>query len=222
MSISIVDNSNVRGVQNDIQQSGFRPQLFLVAGGSYISNAGYGSGAASTGTYDDQTPPVTVRNSGNGLCQTRAHIRQQDNDIDFEIAICLDANQAADPFANQASDEVRIRVLPLVTSPAEPARYLNPLKPTDRQYGLPLFLDIEAVDQLGNPLLPVGGTNRVLQARFLYGGQLALVQQDLSAGPPPTTSPLLASQLGPLLVMMGAGALVRLHVRGQYKGTLSV
>ena len=103
----------------------------------------------------------------------------------------------------------------------EPARYRNPLKVNDPSYGLPLFLDVEAVDQLGATLLPVGGSNRVLQARYLLGGELALVQQDLSSGPPPTTSALTASQLGGLLGG-GSGSLVRLHVRGQYKGPLAV
>ncbi len=217
MSIQIIDNTNVRGIHNDIQQSGFRPQLSLVAAGSYASGPSYGSGAASTGNYDAQVPPVTVRNSGNSLCPTRSHVRQQDNDIDFEIVICLDASQP-DPFGGQSTDEVRIRTLPLVSG--EPGRYAGTLKPADPRYGLPLFHDIEVVNQMGVTLLPDAASN-LLQARYLAGGELALVQQDLSAGPPPTTSALTAAQIGSLLGL-GAGSLVRIHVRGQYKGTRAV
>jgi len=217
MSTQIVDNSNVRGIYNNVQQSGFRPQLSLVAAGSYASGPFYGSGAASTGNYDAQAPPVTVRNSSNSLCPTRAHVRQQDNDIDFEIVICLDASQP-DPFGGQPADEVIIRTLPLASG--DPGRYSGVLKPVDPRYGLPLFHDIEVLDQLGGTLLPDAASS-LLQARYLAGGRLALVQQDLSAGPPPTTSALTAAQIGNLLGL-GAGSLVRIHVRGQYKGTKAV
>lgn len=217
MSIQFVDNSNVRGIQNDIQQSGFRPQLFLVAAGSYASGPFYGSGAASTGNYDAQVPPITVRNSSDGLCPTRSHVRQQDNDIDFETVICLDASQP-DPFGGQPTDEVRIGTLPLATG--EPRRYARTLKPVDPHFGLPLFHDIEVLDQMGSTLLP-DAVSTVLQARYLAGGQLAIVQRDLSAGPPPTTTALTAGQMGTLLGL-GAGSLIRIHVRGQYKGTKAV
>lgn len=220
MSIQIVDNTNVRGVHNSIQQSGFRPQLFLVsgaAGGAYASGPFYGSGAAHTGNYDAQVPPVTVRDSGDSLCPTRAHVRQQDNDIDFDIVICLDASQP-DPFGGQPTDEVRIGTLPLASG--EPGRYAGTLKPVNPFYGLPLFNEIEVVDQMGTTLLP-DITGGFLQARYLAGGELALVQQDTTAGPPPTTAALTAAQLGSLLGM-GAGSLVRIHVRGQYKGTKAV
>ncbi len=223
MSIQIVDNTNVRGIHNSIQQSGFRPQLFLVsgaAGGSYASGPFYGSGAAHTGNYDAQVPPITVRDSGNSLCPTRAHVRQQDNDIDFDIVICLDASQP-DPFGGQPTDEVRIGTLPLVSG--EPGRYAGTLKPVNPFYGLPLFNEIEVVDQTGTTLLPdafTGTPGRLLQARYLAGGELALVQQD-TTNVPPTTAALTAAQLGSLLGL-GAGSLIRIHVRGQYKGTKAV
>jgi len=217
MSIQIIDNTNVRGIQNDIRQSGFRPQLFLVANGSYASGPYYGSGAVSTGNYDAQVPPVTVRNSSDSLCPTVSHVRQQDNDIDFETVICLDASQP-DPFGGQPNDEVRIGTLPLAAG--EPGRYAGTLKPVNPRFGLPLFHDIEVLDQMGTQLLPLFPST-VLKARYLTNGQLALVQQDLSAGPPPTTTALTAGQLGSLLGL-GAGSLVRIHVRGQYKGTKAV
>lgn len=217
MSLQIVDNTNVRGIQNDIRQTGFRPQLFLVATGSYASGPYYGSGAAATGNYDSQSPPVTVRNSSDSLCPTISHVRQQDNDIDFETVICLDASQP-DPFGGQPTDEVRIGTLPL--SSGEPGRYAGTLKPVDPRFGLPLFHDVEVLDQMGNNLLP-DAVGSVLKARYLTNGQLALVQQDLTAGPPPVTSALTASQIGNLLGL-GAGSLVRIHVRGQYKGTKAV
>ena len=215
MSLSGIDNSTSRGVSNDVQQSGFRPQLFLVAAGSYASNPAYGPGAVATGTYDAQTPPITDRDNGQSICQTRARMRQQDNNISFDITICLDATQP-NPFGLLDTDEVRIRVLPL--SAGEPGRYNNPLKTQDPFYGLPLFLDIEVVNQLGVNLLPAVA-NTVLQARYLSGGQLALVQQDISVAPPVSTA-LVADDIGALLSILNPpGSLIRIHVRGQYKGT---
>lgn len=216
MSTAVTDNVQDRQVMNSIVQSGFRPQLFLVAAGSYASGPSYGSGAASTGNYDSQTPPVTIRNSSSSILQTRAHIRQQDNNINFDITLTLDATQA-NPFGGQNTDEVRIRVLPLSTG--ESTRYNNPLKVNDPLYGLPLFLNVEIVNQAGVDQLP-SAVNTVLQARLLLGGELALVQQNQTAAPP-TTAALTAAQLGARLGGVG-GTELRIHVRGEYKGALSV
>lgn len=215
MSVAIVDNSQDRGVQNDISQGGYRPQLYLVSAGAYGSNAVYGSGAASIGTYDDQVPPVTLRNNSSSQCQTRSVVRQQDKDCDFNVSICLDASQP-DPFGG--TDELRIRVLqPLALG--EAARYLNGLPNSDPLYSLPLFDDVEVLNQVGLNLLP-DAVNSVLQARLLKGGDLALVQKDNAAGPPPVTAALTGAQLGALLGG-GAGDLVRIIIRGTFRQTSS-
>nr|QBK86163.1 MAG: uncharacterized protein LCMAC101_07580 [Marseillevirus LCMAC101] len=205
MSVAVIDNATNRGVKNDIQQTGFPPQLFLVAGGSYASNSSYGSGSASTGNYDSQTPPITVRDQLNPICQTRTRVRQQDTDVDFDVTICLDSSQPDPGFTG--TDELRIRNLPL-TNP------LSGLKPADPNFGLPLFLEVEVVDENGLLLLPTGGANRTLQARLLYGSQLALIQQESSA--PPTVTAVTSSQL---TFGLASGTFIRIHARGQYKGT---
>ena len=56
-----------------------------------------------------------------------------------------------------------------------------------------------------------------LQARLLIGGELAFVVTDLTAGPPPTVTPLTAADLAPLFGA-GAGTQLQVSVRGFYRG----
>ena len=187
-----------------IVQSGFRAQLFAVAPGSYLSNSNYGSGAAeiagTSAAYDG------VKN----VPLSRASVRKQDTDVDFNILVVLDGS-VANPVV--AAGEVRLRVTQPLTA-LDFSRYINGLPSPDTNYSLPLFEDVEILDQTGTNLLP-SITNGLLQARFLYGGELALVQQDLSAGPPPTTSALTTAQLGALFGVMGR--VIRIFIRGTYR-----
>ena len=204
-----------RSGQTSITNSGFRPQLFIAAAGSYASNAVFGSGVVAVDNYDDET----LRGDSSSLQQSKASVRQQDKLVDFELALTLDLDAADPGFA--AADELRFGVVaPLLAG--QPARYLNGLPDSDWQYGLPLVLDVEAV-QVSTGLPPAGfpavaGVGQ-LQARLLHGGQLALVVADLAAGPPPVTTPLTAGDLIPLWAgALGAGERLRISVRGSYRG----
>ena len=200
------DNISDRGVEGRVSQAGFRPSLYTVAAGSYASNAVYGSGAAAVEDYDSVDIPA----------DSSASLRQEDSDVDFSLRLILDL-EPADPITTD-TNEIRLRTIPLGTS--EPARYLRRLPVHSVDYGLPLFLDVEIIDpSTGAPFAgfpSVAGIGQ-LQARLLHGGDLALVVTDLSAGPPPTVTPLTAADLTPLFGA-AAGTELLISVRGSYRG----
>ena len=199
-----------RKVANTVSHSGFRTQLFTVAGGSYASSATYGSNATLLNEYS----AVSVQD------KSKATVRQQDRDVDYHLKLTLDISQADPGFPTD--EELRLRTLqPLAMG--ESAAYLKRLPLNARAYGLPLFLDVEIIDPAtGAPpagFPSIAGIGQ-LQARFLHGSELALVVSDITAGPPPTVTPLTAGDLAPLF---GAGAAapgseLLISVRGTYRG----
>lgn len=194
-------------IESQITHRGLRPQLFAVAAGSYTSNAVYGSGAVeiagSSTAYDG------VMNSD----LSTISIRQHDTDVVFNVQITLDGS-VANPVVD--AGEVRIRTLqPLVST--DLYKYSRVLPVPDVNYPLPLFEEVEVLDENGVNLLP-SITNGLLQVRLLYGGQLALVQQDLSAGPPPTSAGLTTAQLGGLFGVVNR--VIRIIIRGRYRGRI--
>ena len=207
MSFFSGDKTN-RGVASGSHHSGFRSELFTVGAGSYASNAVYGSSAVLSGTYAASTI----------LDKSGAAIRAQDRGTDFSLNVTLDLS-GADPVDGRATgDEIRIRTLqPLLSG--EPASYLKKMTLAGTGYGLPLFLDVEIIDPAtGAPWagFPVVAGVGQLQARMLYGGELALVVTDLSVGPPATVTPLTVGDLAPLFGG-GDGAELLFAVRGTYR-----
>lgn len=198
-----------RGVQNNIAHTGFRPQLFTVASGSYASNQVYGSGAALVNDYNTEI----IQDA------SRAAIRQHDNNVEYNVKVVLDLSLANPGFVT--GEEVRIRTLQPLAS-TEPGRYLTRLPKKDVNYRQPLFLDVEIINPAtGAPFAgfpSVAGAGQ-LQARLMMNGDLALVVTDLTAGPPPTVTPITA---GDLAALFGAAAGTRLQidVRGSYRGGL--
>jgi len=199
-----INDFGVLTVTDGIAQTGFRSQLYAVATGSYASGATFGSGAveiAGSSTGYDSVKDVPA---------SRASVRKHDTDVDFNILVVLDGS-AANPVAD--AGEVRLRVTQPLAS-ENFTRFLVALPTQDMNYSLPLFEDIEVLDEDGTNLLP-STANTILQARFLYGGDLAFVQQDLSAGPPPTTAALTTAELGALFGVIGRT--IRIFVRGTYR-----
>jgi len=198
-------SSTDRGIKTSISQSGFRPQLFTVVGGSYVSNPPvYGSGATLLNDYNDEIIST----------KSFAKIRKEDTNVEFNIKIVIDLS-LVDP-AHPATEELRIRTSQPLAS-GEPARYRNALPVPSSKFNLPLFNDIEFIDsttglQLATGAIPAGK----IQARMLYGGELALIVTDFSAGPPPTVTPMDA---GDLAAAFGAAAGTELiiSIRGTYR-----
>jgi hypothetical protein len=202
-----------RQVQSQPVESGFRPQLFTVVGGSYASNAVYGSGATALNNYDT----VTLRGDSNGQLQTKASIRQSGSLVNFEIVISLDLTQADPQFPS--SEELRIRTVPLTLG--EPNRYLNTLPPPDDNFNQPSFDDVEIllVDSTGATVgaVPAALTSMLtLSARFLYGGELALLGTVADA-PNYFTNALTANALAGNFGAVAEPTRLRISVRGSYK-----
>lgn len=201
------DLEGVLPTTRSVVQGGFRPQLYAVATGSYATGATFGSGAtdiAGTSTAYDGVKDIAL---------SRASVRREDTDVNFNIMVVLDGS-VANPVA--VAGEVRIRVSRPLTS-QDFNRYLTGLPGKDFNYSLPLFGEVEVLDENGVDLLP-STVNTLLQARFLYGGDLALVQQDISAGPPPTTTALTTAQLGALFGV--ANRVINIVIRGTYRASV--
>lgn len=201
-SLSSISETYDQGLEKTVARSGFRSELVTVAPGSYASNQSYGSGAVSTGSL------ASVSKS-----DSQCKIRKQDVDVDFSVDVVLDTTAAAPGLT--AGDELRIRSLRPVGS-NNPGRYSAVLPIPDRKFGLPLILDVEVVNEDG--VVPAGfpavaGVGQ-LQARLLYGGELALVVRDGQATPA-TTTPLTFGDVSPLF---GVDDEVTIRVRGTYRG----
>lgn len=198
-----------RETQGLVLNNGSRPQLYLVAAGSYATAAVYGSGAASTGNYDT----VTLRGDTSSLQQSGSAYRKEARNVYFTTIISLDSAQT-DPFANQATAELRIRTKRPLSS-AEPGSYLNQLPLPDPNYPLPLFFDCEILGMNdGQPLLPTQA-NSLVQARLLVGGDIALVRRAMGA--PPVDTALTAGDLAALFGQVSVPNTIRIIVRGDYR-----
>lgn len=208
-----------RFVEGRVTDQGFRPQLFTVPGGTYAGSGSFGSNVAAEEPAATNIEAVTDR-SGVSPCTTRGDIRVHGHDVDFEVQLSLDLTQTA-PVVN-ASDELRIRSLPLSTS--ENSNYLNTLPPSDKKFfRQPLFEHVEilAVDTTGASapvhVASLPGADQTLQARFLYGGELALVRIDTSAGTA-TDVPALWSDISGLFGATSQPQCLQITIRASYRG----
>lgn len=197
-----------RKVSKPVDNGGFRPQLFNVESGSYAKNNVYGSGSAVKNLYTDQQL---------GTPDSQAVIRQHDTDVDFSLDVTLDVT-GPDP-GYDSTDELRIRTQqPLSAENAN--RYRNGLPMPSSKFGLPLFLDVQVVDKatgFAPPSFPAQVTPGQLQARLLYGGELALVATDFTTAPP-TVNALVHSDFLNLWNSAAGTDQVVISVRGTYRG----
>lgn len=195
------------GIQTAVQNSTFRPEMFLVAAGSYASDNSYGS----------DRPAITTYTLATDRSMSYAAIRNQDTETDYTIHFTLsDAAQPASVAAAPANSEVRLRVVkPLL--PGQSGSYIKSLTCNAIMYSLPLFQDVEIV--LASTGAPPAGFPSVagagmLEARYLYSGELALVVYDYSTAPP-TVTPLTRADFSPLFTAGGDSIIIR--IRGRYR-----
>jgi len=199
-------NTNVYSgsyMQQLISHRGIVPSLYTVNSGSYGSNSSYGSGKPATHTYES----VVIKSN------TSAAIRQHDSEVDFNIQVALDITKPSPfnipPFI--AAHEIRIK------SGISP--YLRTLPCTDPKYGLPLFNNVEMIlSESGvnalTTVIPV--PQGILQARLLYGGDLALVILDTTTNTIFTITTLEMAQLFNSLV---PNQQLLIRVSGTYRGS---
>lgn len=212
--------ANLKATSTSIIQGGFRPLLFTVANGSYVSNIVFGSGATEVNNYETyQLPrgttyvPLTINSY---VTSTEGcDFQMTGQKVNFICSVVLNA-QLIDP--GFGTEELRIRPYP--RSDIEPAQYLKPLPVPLRTALLPLFEDVEIVNKLGVQVSPDSGTVAGvydLQARLLQDGQLALVLKDITTTPP-TVRGLQSADINNLFGT--ADEIIRITIRGCYRAQL--
>lgn len=193
------------------------PQIFFVPAGSYATPGSFGSGithlpANASSAQDDASS---------------AHVlRTEDKLVDVDIKITLNLTLPA-PFPSDTS-EARICVLP-VTNPTMPVRMpqgRNP-PPIDRSSFQPLFLQVQFLNGSGQPLIPAfspssAGLGQVA-ARWLYGGELALVNINytLPNDNPSHVLPITAADLASYFDVSGGPTSMIISVKGRYLSDVS-
>lgn len=188
--------------QSSVVQRGIVPTLVTVAALSYSANAAYSSGAAVVNQYNNQ---LVVSNSSSA-------IRQHDNEVQVSIQVALDLTLANPGFAGE------LRIIPTPPTPTTPGAFAQALPAPDPHYGLPLLEDVEVIlSNTGAPAL-AGVVVGILQARYLYGGKLALIAFDPATG---NETPLTAANLAALFGSGVAGQQLLIRVNGSYRGASS-
>lgn len=170
--MSLVNYHPGYGVQKPAIHRGLVPNVHTVAAGSYAADLSYGSGAAQVNTYSS----VVVANTSS------AAIRQSDNDVTFNVQITIDTSVAA-PFVAAGGE---LRFVPTLVAPNSSFSWARALPVSDNSFGLPLITNVEfnVVDTAAGTVAPAlaGVVVGVLQARLLYGGELALVAFNPATG----------------------------------------
>ncbi len=209
-----------KAVSAGIVNSGFRPELYTVANGSYTSNVVYGSGAALVNTYlplQLSRGTTTIPLSGPSFVTSTEGCdhRQSERDVDFVCSVVLNSN-SVDPDFGQ--EELRIRPRPRRIE--DPPRYIKALPIALRALPLPLFEDVEIVNKAGVQIAPDSGTTTgtyIIQARLLQDGTLALVLKDLITQ---TSRGLTADDIDAGFIPVDN--IIRIIVSGHYKSQVSL
>ncbi len=212
MSWGASNNGQNFGIHTDsnVTNTTSGAQLFTVVAGSYALPGSFGSGAAVITTADaaqDQNNSALV-------------IRKQDTQIDFAAKIVLNITEV-DVFPGATTGQ-EVRFSAKNTGFPTPVRMPQSknLPPNDLDTFQPLFADVEVLRVDGLPLTAVfpasaSGLGQ-LKARFLHGGQLALVNVDYNLANDVSTTPVLASDFN----ILNAGEFepfsLVLSIRGSY------
>lgn len=208
--MSFFNNTN-RSVQTSVVESGFRPEMFTVANGSYVSNASYGSGVAAANSYSSiqiARGSTAIPLAGGALVSSceGCNIRVEGNEVDFVCNVVL--NAATDPAFG--TEEVRIKAMTPVTGLRR--NYTSfPLAST--KFPSPVFEDVQIVSKLNAAVAPdtnAAADDLKIKARLLHDGSLALVLDNQ------TTPAVRGLQHNDFNAGFGANAVIFVTVRGRY------
>lgn len=203
-------------IQNDEYTYTFRPELYTVAAGSYISDSSFGASAALVNTYKnlqlngETTIPLT--GTTNVSASTFGRVRQRDNQVDFDINITLNANVVDPAYTTQ---ELRIKVLDPLSN--EPQKYKRGLPEPDINHFLPEFLDVEITNKSNIQIAPTIAQppqDVILCGRLLDTGVLALTVKSMAS--PPTSAGLTHAQLSAIWSAVGT-QVIFIRVHGSYR-----
>lgn len=189
------------------------PQLFFVPAGSYATPGSFGSGiphsTANASSVQDNLSSAFI-------------LRTEDKLDDFDVKILLNLTVPA-PFTADAS-EARICTMP-VTNPTFPPRMPQGknLPPIDQSTFQPLFLQVQFLNGSGQPLVPAfppitqAGVGQPA-ARWLYGGELALVtiNYNLPNNDPDHVLPITAADLAAYFNTERGPTSMMISIKGRY------
>lgn len=198
-------------MQKSVVERGFRPEMFTVANGSYVSNAAYGSGAAAANSYSSiqiARGSTAIPLVGTALVSSSegCNIRVDGNEVEFVCNVVL--NAAVDPAFG--TEEVRIKAR---TPTLGVTRTYTSFPLASTKFPSPVFDDVQIVSKLNAAVAPdtnVAGDDLRIQARLLHDGSLALVLNNQ------TTPAVRGLQHDDFNAGFGANAVIFVTVRGKY------
>ena len=157
-------------VQNTSSNTASSPQMYAVPGGSYYSNASYGSGIQPTMTYDNVTIPS----------ESALHIRNNGKETDFSLKLVLNTATGT-PLIPLNEGEIRFKTKFVNTDDIYQISTHGAVLPQQNSATqLPLFetTDIHIINPGFLPFPASQGGRGTLKARLLNSGELALVNID--------------------------------------------
>jgi hypothetical protein len=215
MSILPISRNVDRILSDKSVKTGFRPELYTVAAGSYISNPSHGALSESVNSYVNiQIPRGTssIASSTGGLVNSTegCEITRKDGKVNFTCSIMLNAQ--TDPA--YGTEELRIK--PRFFGFDQPARYMVGLPvPSQGTNKLPFFSDFEILDKDSVVIAPDLGTGAgvwELRAVLLNDRTLALVLYNQATG---NTQPLTHNNIDAAFGV--ADSAIFINIRGEYK-----
>lgn len=222
MTSNTVEIFDQKSTQDRVLNRGFRPELYTVENGTYVSNSSYGAEAPLTNSYLSNQlkkgttvipligaagPPFVKSTEG---CE----IRQNGRDVDFSVSVCLNGN--TDP--NFGNEELRIK--PRQRTFDQPPRYSIPFPLPCNELPTPTFKVAEILNKAGSPVAPDSGVATgtwVLGARILRDGTMALTKTNIDVAGS-NEFPLLHADIDEGFT---ADNVIFVNVRGTYKAQTS-
>lgn len=182
--MSITTSSNAfsqKGAQGSVYDRGFKPELYVVAAGTYALDSSHRPSAPSTGDYSaiqlsrgTTTVPLGVAGSPFVTSTQGCDIRINQKKASYTCGIVLNGNPATEPAFGTA--ELRIRPSPRPFN--KPGRYRIPLPLPDLSFSEPISESVGIVNKAGVNIAPAGPGTWLLKAMVLKNGHLALLKDE--------------------------------------------
>jgi hypothetical protein len=182
MSITTPSNAfSQKGAQGSVYASGFKPELYVVAAGTYALDSSHRPSAPSTGDYSaiqltrgTTTVPLGLVGPPYVVSTEGCDIRSNQKKVSFSCGIVLNGNPATEPAFGTA--ELRIRPSPRPYN--KPGRYRVPLPLASRDLSQPIIENVQIMNKAGVNVSPAGVGTWLLKAMVLKNGHIALLKDN--------------------------------------------